>query len=226
MSILKKLFIYFISFVAVANLQANESETISFTNSTVVALPSAQEPVVSSNQCPSKGVCDASLTYPNASVIGGEIVVTATDGKSCDMAALAHQSSYKNAGLGVVTGVYKGNYFRIIDHNYSLDKSKEKLTISFEKEVSIDAIYFFPDDRRLYSLTHELDYFDGFTVSIDGSEFVPYTFGKDGGQPKKFVTPIVGKTFTFAFAKYMSIEDYYIGAITISTPCADSCPIF
>ncbi|WP_428738750.1 hypothetical protein [Sulfurimonas sp.] len=206
-------------FIASSFLYADPSicgtETIAFTESTIVSLSPVQSPIVSSNLCENRGTCATELIYN--SDIGGKIVVTATDGGSIDDDALAHQSKCKNAGLGVVSGHYCGTEFKAVDTFYALNKRNEKLTITFETEVSLDAIYFFPDERVTdYLLSHLLEPWDGFSVSIDGGEFVTYSFGKEHGQPMKFVTPLTGKSFTFSYPDYMGIEDYYIGAVTIS----------
>lgn len=129
-----------------------------------------------------------------------------------------HQSKLVNAGLGVVTG-YKSSLtgnFVITDSEYSLSHPKETLTLSFAKTVSLSQLAFFPNDRSTFGLTHELDSFDGFTLSVDGGKFVEYNFGTKGGQPVTFSTPLVGNTFTFGYASKMSPERYYLAGLNVA----------
>src|SRR5258707_1111759 len=85
----------------------------------------------------------AELAWPPSGVLN----VTAADGGKAN-SALVFQSKDVNAGLGVASGYDKGKHgFKITDGNYSLDSYSETLTLSFGTEVSLYALYFFPDDR-------------------------------------------------------------------------------
>jgi len=196
---------------------AAQAEVLSFTNSTIVpALSSAMTgQSASGNLCALSGVCSTALSFNT--VAGGKLTVTAADGADVDTLALVNQSRDSNAGLGVVTG-YAGHTgtFLIVDGDYSLSAPKETLTLSFAKAVNLSQLYFFPNDRSSYALTHELDSFDGFTLSVDGGAAVEYGFGSKGGQPVTLSTPLQGHTFTFGYARKMSPENYYLAGLSVS----------
>lgn len=201
------------------------AENLFFTNSNVVNLPvdRSNGTASSANACVKDGVCSESLSFNTASA--GVLTVTAADkGGSHHDSALVYQSKDKNAGLGVVSGYEKKGSFVIDDGNYSLDSKTETLTLSFGTSVSLAALYFFPDDRSTHAATHELDKFDGFTLSIDGGKAVEYSFGTLGGQGVSFATPLIGTTFTLGYAKSLSAEDYYLAgaAFTPTTPVPEA----
>lgn len=201
---------------------AAQASIVSFTNSTLSGAASvlgdSTPGLVGSNLCAAHGTCATALTY-NTAV--GKLTVTAEDGPDVDKLALVNHSSDRNAGLGVVTG-YTGLHgqFVIADGNHSLSARKETLTLSFDSLVSISQLFFFPDDRSTYALTHELDKWDGFTLSVDGGAFVEYSFGTAGGQPVSFTHALVGHTFTFGYAAHLSGEDYYLAGLNVSKVAA------
>lgn len=208
---------------------AAQASIVSFTNGTLAGagsvLNDSTPGYAGSNLCAGHGTCSTALTY-NTGV--GKLTVTAQDGPDFDKLALVNHSNFNNAGLGVVTGYQNHhNKFVIADGNYSLSSKKETLTLTFDSKVSLSQLFFFPDDRSKYALTHELDKFDGFTLSVDGGAFVEYSFGTNGGQPVTFNTPLVGNTFTFGYAKHKSGEDYYLAGLNVTkvtspVPEADS----
>ena len=172
------------------------AENLFFTNSNVVSLPVARADgtASSANACVKDGVCSSALSFDTATA--GVLTVTADDhdGARHD-SALVYQSKDVNAGLGVASGYTKNGAFVINDGNDALDSATETLTLHFASAVSVYALYFFPDDRSTYAATHELDRFDGFTLSIDGGKAVEYSFGSLGGQGVSFSTPLTGTTF-------------------------------
>lgn len=198
------------------SVSAVSAETVMFTSSNVVSLPSAkvQGVAATANACSSKGVCSSALTFNTQA--GGTLTATATDGHDVDLDALVFQSKDSSAGLGVVTGYKHHGSFVIADGNYSLDERKEKLNLSFASAVQLSAAYFFPDDRSSYALTHELDKWDGFTLSVDGGAFVEYSFGTHGAQPVTFGTPLIGKSFTFGYAHHKSPEDFFLAGLNVA----------
>lgn len=202
--------------LSLVGVTAAQASIVSFTNSTLSGASSVLDDstpgYTGSNLCVGHGTCSTALTY-NTGV--GKLTVTAQDGPDFDKLALVNHSSYNNAGLGVVTGLQKHGKFVITDGNYSLSSHKETLTLSFDNQVSLSQLFFFPDDRKTYDLTHELDKFDGFTLSVDGGKFVEYSFGTQGGQPVTFGSPLVGNTFTFGYAKHKSVEDYYLAGLKV-----------
>jgi len=203
--------------LGLAGATAAQASIVSFTNSTLSGASSVLDdssPVFTgTNLCAGHGTCDTVLTY-NTSV--GKLTVTAEDGRDVDKLALVNHSAFNNAGLGVVTGYQHHNKFVIADGNYSLSSKKETLTLTFDSQVSLSQLFFFPDDRSKYALTHELDKWDGFTLSVDGGAFVEYSFGTNGGQPVTFNTPLVGNSFTFGYAKHKSGEDYYLAGLNVT----------
>ncbi|HIV72437.1 MAG TPA: PEP-CTERM sorting domain-containing protein [Candidatus Aquabacterium excrementipullorum] len=196
------------------------AENLFFTNSNVVSLPVARADgtASSANACVKDGVCSSALSFDTATA--GVLTVTADDhdGARHD-SALVYQSKDVNAGLGVASGYTKNGAFVINDGNDALDSATETLTLHFASAVSVYALYFFPDDRSTYAATHELDRFDGFTLSIDGGKAVEYSFGSLGGQGVSFSTPLTGTTFTLGYAKSLSKEDYYLAGVAF-TPAA------
>lgn len=206
--------------LAVLSTSAAHAENLFFTNSNVVNLPvdRTNGTASSANACAKQGLCSDALSFNTASA--GVLTVTAADsGGSKNNSALVYQSSDRNAGLGVVSGYEKKGSFVINDGNYSLDSRTETLTLSFGTAVSLHALYFFPDDRSTYAATHELDKFDGFTLSIDGGKAVEYSFGTLGGQGVSFSTALTGTTFTLGYARSLSKEDYYLAGAAF-TPTA------
>jgi MYXO-CTERM domain-containing protein len=197
-----------------------QAEVVSFTNSSMLGLTAATGTAAGANLCSSKGVCSTAIQYQTGA--GGVLTVTAADSPDVDSLALVNQSNYSNAGLGVVTGYESSllHKFVIVDGDYSLSAPKETLTLSFSSQVSLSQLFFFPNDRSSYALNHELDAFDGFTLSVDGGAFKEYSFGTHGGHPVSFNTPLVGNTFTFGYAKHMSIENYYLAALQVSPTSA------
>lgn len=205
-----------IATASLLSVSAVSAETVMFTSSNVVSLPSAkvQGTSATGNACSNKGVCSSALTFNTQA--GGVLTATAADGPDIDTDALVFQSKDKSAGLGVVTGFQHHGHFQIVDGDYSLSARKETLSLSFASSVQLSAAYFFPDDRGTYALTHELDKWDGFTLSVDGGAFVEYSFGTHGGQPVTFNTPLIGKTFTFGYAHHKSPEDYFLAGLTVT----------
>jgi len=203
--------------LALAGTTAAQAAIVSFTNSTLSGaasvLTDSTPGYTGANLCAGHGTCSTKLTY-NTSV--GKLTVTAEDGADFDKLALVNHSNYNNAGLGVVTGFQKHGKFVIADGNYSLSSHKETLTLAFDNQVSLSQLFFFPDDRKTYDLTHELDKWDGFTLSVDGGKFSEYSFGTQGGQPVTFGSALVGKTFTFGYAKFKSPEDYYLAGLNVT----------
>ena len=202
--------------LALVGTTAAQAAIVSFTNSTLSGaasvLTDSTPGYAGANLCVGHGTCATALTY-NTAV--GKLTVTAEDGPNVDKLALVNHSNYNNAGLGVVTGFQKHGKFVIADGNYSLSNHKETLTLSFDNQVSISQLFFFPDDRKVHHLTKELDKWDGFTLSVDGGKFVEYSFGTQGGQPVTFGTPLVGNTFTFGYAKHKSPEDFYLAGMNV-----------
>lgn len=171
------------------------------------------------NACASKGWCSSALTFNT--VAGGKLTVTAGDGGAGDPGALAVQLDRVNAGLGVAAGSTKSNgSFQISDLNYALDDRKETLTLSFENAVQLNSLFFFPDNIPLFISSNQLDKIDGFTLSVDGGAAVEYSFGTQNGFPVTFSTPLVGHTFTLGYANKLSVENYYLGGMTISAVAA------
>lgn len=214
--------------LGLSGVSVAQAAIVSFTQSTLSGASSVLDGAVpsyaGSNLCASHGTCSTALTYQTDA---GKLTVTAQDGADVDQLALVNHSKHNNAGLGVVTGYEKHGKFVIADGNLSLSSHKETLTLSFDSQVFLSQLFFFPDDRSAYDLTHELDKFDGFTLSIDGGKFVEYSFGVMGGQPVTFGTPLIGSTFTFGYARHMSGEDYYlaglnVGKVTPAVPEASS----
>ena len=214
--------------LGLAGVSAAQAAIVSFTQSTLSGVPSLLDGSTPSyagnNLCVGHGTCSPALIYQTGV---GKLTVTAQDGADVDQLALVNHSKHLNAGLGVVTGYEKHGKFVIADGNHSLSAHKETLTLSFDSQVALSQLFFFPDDRSAYDLTHELDKFDGFTLSIDGGKFVEYSFGSMGGQPVNFGTPLIGSTFTFGYARPMSGEDYYlaglnVGKVTPAVPEASS----
>lgn len=205
--------------LGLAGVNAAQAAIVAFTNGTLSGassvLSSATPSFAGSNLCQGHGACATALRYDTAV---GQLTVTAQDGADVDRLALVNQSHWQNAGLGVVTGYQnpKGK-FVIADSDYSLDSKKETLTLSFGNQVSLSQLFFFPNDRGNHALTHELDAFDGFTLSVDGGAFVEYSFGSQGGQPVSFATPLVGSTFTFGYALNKSPEAYFLAGMSVST---------
>lgn len=203
--------------LGLVGVTAAQASIVSFTNSTLAGASSVLDDstpgYAGSNLCAGHGTCATKLTY-NTGV--GKLTVTAEDGPDIDKLALVNHSSYNNAGLGVVTGFQKHGKFVIADGNYSLSSKKETLTLSFDNQVSLSQLFFFPDDRKVHHLTKELDKFDGFTLSVDGGAFVEYSFGTQGGQPVTFGSSLIGNTFTFGYAKHKSIEDYYLAGLNVT----------
>ena len=203
--------------LGLVGVTAAQASIVSFTNSTLAGASSVLDDstpgYAGSNLCAGHGTCSTALTY-NTGV--GNLTVTAQDGPDVDKLALVNHSSYNNAGLGVVTGYQKHGKFVISDGNYSLSSKKETLTLSFDNQVSLSQLFFFPDDRKVHDLTKELDKWDGFTLSVDGGAFVEYSFGTQGGQPVTFGSALVGNTFTFGYAKHKSGEDYYLAGLNVT----------
>jgi hypothetical protein len=214
-----------------AHAQVDAGEFLPLTTSTVVNVPGSPNGAPQNGfydnfgYCGTKGLCAQTISFPTTS--GGTLTVSATDGPWIDNEALVFQSNQHNAGLGVVTGYYKKNgVFKVFDSSYSLSSKKERLTFTFEKEISLDRVVMFPNDRLTYSVLNELDTFDAFTVSVDGGPFVEYpftqsnqvTFCKPESKAKRaplICNPLVGKTFTFGYAAKKSVENYYIGGLVI-----------
>ena len=205
--------------LGLAGATAAQASIVSFTNSTLAGAASVLKDTApsyaGSNLCASHGTCATALTY-NTAV--GKLTVTAQDSLIGDKLALVNDSNLKNAGLGVVSG-YQSSIFKkfmVTDTNYSLSGPLETLTLSFANKVSLSQLFFFPDDRSTYALTHELGKLDGFTLSVDGGKFVEYSFGSNGGQPVSFNTPLVGNTFTLGYAKFKSPENYYLAGMNVT----------
>lgn len=222
-----------LALMGAASTQAHAqlTESLPFTTSTVVNVPGspngAPQNGVYDNfgYCGTKGLCAQTISFNTVS--GGKLTITASDGPYVDNEALVYQSHEHNAGLGVVTGYFmKNGVFKVFDSTFTLSAKKEKLTFSFENEISLERVVMFPNDRHTYAILNELDTFDGFTVSVDGGPFVEYTFTQSNqvrfckpisavkGAPT-VCAPLVGKTFTFGFADKKSPERYYIGGMEI-----------
>lgn len=198
---------------------AAAAEYVMFTGSSVVSLPGGTQAgtPTSTDGC-LVGDCYAGLKY-NTSV-GGLLTVTAKDIGLIDSPAYVYQST-SSAGLGVVTGAKVFGHFTPTDVNMALSGPTEKLVLTFSKPVQLNAAFFFPDDRSSHALTHELDSFDKFTLSVNGGSTVDYSFGTAGGQPVTFATPLIGTTFTFGYSsKFIGLsgEDYFLAGLNISAP--------
>ena len=204
--------------LGLVGVTAAQASIVSFTNSTLAGASSVLDDstpgYAGSNLCAGHGTCATKLTY-NTGV--GKLTVTAEDGPDIDKLALVNHSSYNNAGLGVVAGYvgHKGS-FVIADGNHSLDEAKEVLTLRFANQVSLSQLFFFPDDRSTLALNKELDAKDGFTLSVDGGAFQEYSFGSLGGHPVSFQAPLVGKTFSFGYARHKSPEDFYLAGMSVT----------
>lgn len=193
----------------------SKAETIMFTNSNLVNLPSGMTTgtgSLSSCMDPRTGVtgtCAPSLKFETVS--GGTLTVKAGDGPDKDTLAYVFQGG-GSTGLGVVEGYKKDKYFKITDTNYSLDTYKESLTLSFSSKIKLENVYFFADDR--FNTLKELDSWDGFTLSVDGGAFKEFSSGKNAGLPTYL--GLEGSSFTFSYANKLSGEDYFIGGVSIS----------
>jgi hypothetical protein len=205
------------AFLTLACIGAH-AESLSFTSSSVVPLPGTPQAGVvgGADICAGPDVCAPTLTFNTTA--GGLLTVTAQD-DFIDTLAYVTQPAFESSGLGVLTGYKLLGTFVPVDLNGSVSAHDEKLILSFASPVAISAAYFFPDDRSHYSLTHELDSIDAFTVSVDGKSAQSYSFGHSGGQPTLFATPLTGNTFTFGYHKpgVGSPEDYYLAALTVSS---------
>lgn len=191
------------------------AETLMFTSSNLVSLPSAQVVGAGGSACVNPfgnvaGTCGAALTFGTSA---GALTVTAADGPDVDTAALVFQGN-SSAGLGVVEGYYKSGAFKITDGNYSLDTGKETLTLTFASSVKLTQAYFFADDRT--NTLRELDSIDGFTVSVNGGAFQEFGFGTNSGLPVTLGGGLVGTSFTFGYAKLKSVEDYYLAGVSFT----------
>lgn len=218
-----------LALTAVTGVHAQSVVSLSFTTSPWVDFLAAPQNGVLSRPgfCGTKGQCAQTVSFNTES--GGKLTITASDAY-VDNEALVYVSNERNAGLGVVTGSYlKNGSFKVADSYASLTVSskREKLIFSFENEVSIERMVMFPNDRGSSGSSNiltELDWFDGFTVSVDGGPFVEYTFPQGSlvrfckptssakGAPT-VCAPLVGKTFAFSYANKTSPERYYIGGM-------------
>lgn len=203
------------SFAAVAALSSfgvsvASAESLMFTNSNLTTLPSSMVVGAGGSSCEDPrtdvvGVCGASLKFNTSA---GLLTVTAGDGSSSDPGAYVFQGA-GSTGLGVVEGYqYKGE-FKVSDGNYSLDVSRETLTLSFASQVNLSTLYFFADDRT--NTIAELDHFDGFSVSVDGGAWSDFKFGSNHGLPVSL--SLTGSNFTFGYAKTNSGEDYFLAGV-------------
>jgi len=231
---------------ASASAQAQTTpESIAFTTSDLVTIPGALvAPVYTTlGKCDhhayhaSKlgGECAAGATYTTATV--GDLTVSATDGPDFDSLAYVYQSTTRtSAGLGVATGYVKKKTgeFDVVDGTMALAR-KEQITLSFAEPIVLQSAVMFPNDRKSYSIVHELDYFDGFSVSVDGGPFVEYSFDERNKvnfckpvekayhsffhpftPPSPICAPLTGSKFVFGYAQKLSPERYYIGGITFT----------
>ena len=188
------------------------ADNLIFTSSDVVTLPGGRTTgAAAQNLCAFDGVCTSRLSFNTVS--GGKLTVTAGNGSS---PAYVFHGNELNTGLGVASGTVKNGVFSIDDRNFALDDSKETLTLNFSSAVAISALYFFPDDRAKFALTHELDNLDGFTISIDGGAAQEFSFGLKGGQPVSFNAPLVGSSFTLGYARHKSPEDYFLAGLSFT----------
>ena len=195
-----------LSFVLASSASA---DTLMFTTSNLTSLPSSMVVGAGGASCEDPrtdvvGVCGASLKF---NTTAGELTVTAGDGES-------HPGAYVfqgggTTGLGVVEGYTKNGAFKVDDSNYSLDTSKETLTLSFASAVNLSQLYFFADDRT--NTLKELDKIDGFTVSVDGGSKQEFSFGTNFGLPVSLA--LTGTTFTFGYAHKLSGEDYFLAGV-------------
>lgn len=192
------------------------ADTLMFTTSNLTSLPSSMVVGAGGSSCEDPrtdvvGVCGASLKF---NTDAGELTVTGADGKSHPGAFVFQGGS--STGLGVVEGYTKNGAFKIDDHNFSLDNSKETLTLSFASAVNLSQVYFFADDRT--NTLKELDKIDGFTVTVDGGARQEFSFGTNSGLPVSLA--LTGSTFTFGYANKLSSEDYFLAGVgfTAVTP--------
>lgn len=195
--------------LSAAMASSASADTLMFTTSNLTSLPSSMVVGAGGSSCEDPrtdvvGVCGAALKFNTAA---GELTVTAGDGLS-HPGAFVYQGA-GTTGLGVVEGYdYKGA-FKVTDGNYSLDVSRETLTLSFASAVNLSDVYFFADDRT--NTLKELDKIDGFTVSVDGGAKQEFSFGTNFGLPVSLA--LTGTTFTFGYANKLSSEDYFLAGV-------------
>jgi hypothetical protein len=219
------------------------SESIAFTTSDLVSVPGTKvAPVYTGLGACDKhahhasklgGDCAVKATYTTATA--GSLTVSATDGPDYDALAYMYQSTTRtSAGLGAATGYVKTKTgeFVVVDDTMALAR-KEQLTLSFAEPVKLESAVMFPNDRSSHAITHELDYFDGFSVSVDGGPFVEYSFDERNKvnfckpvekayhafihpltPPSPICAPLTGSKFVFGYAQKLSPERYYIGGVT------------
>lgn len=190
---------------------ATPAQTLFFTQSTLASLPGAMVWGTGGSSCQDPrtdvvGLCGAALNFNTAA---GPLRVTGGDGGHADTLAHVFQGA-SSTGLGVVEGEVKGSSFKVTDHNYSLDTSKETLTLSFASSINLSQLYFFSDDRT--NTLKELDKFDGFSISVNGGSWQDFTFGNNAGLPVSL--NLTGSTFTLGYARKNSVEDYFLAGMS------------
>lgn len=194
---------------------AAATEYLSFTTSDVITMPSAKVSGTASGKDGCLiGTCPEKLTFNTAT--GGQLKVTALDNLPLDHMAYVYQGSGKNTGLGVLTGT---SLFGAADLNASVSAPAEALVLTFSKAVTLQSLWFFPDDRHKGSLTGpngELDAFDEFTISVDGGPAQRALFGQQNGQPRILgANGLTGTSFTIGFA-LNSPESFYLAGLGIA----------
>jgi len=191
------------------------TENLVFTTSTTVTLPSAKVVGTASGKDGCLiGDCPERLVFNTTT--GGTLTVSARDNLPLDSMAYVQQSTLKNAGLGVVSGT---SLLGAADLNPSVSAPAEELVLTFSQAVTLQSLWFFPDDRFKGALTGpngELDVTDEFVLSVDGKPQQRVLFGLQNGQPR--VLPnggYTGTTFAIGFSKY-SPESFYLAGIGIA----------
>jgi len=194
-----------------SSVSATPVQNLFFTQSNLASLPGAMVLGTGGSSCEDPrtdvvGVCGAALNFNTAA---GSLRVTAGDGPDVDALAHVYQGA-SSTGLGVVEGYVKSGSFKVTDGNYSLDTSKETLTLSFASSVNLSKLYFFSDDRT--NTLKELDKFDGFSISVNGGGWQDFTFGNNSGLPVSL--NLTGSTFTLGYARKNSVEDYFLAGMS------------
>lgn len=201
--------------MALATPAVAATEYLSFTTSDVITLPSSKVAGTAGGKDGCLiGSCPERLTFNTTT--GGKLTVTAEDNLLLDKMAYVQQSSLKNSGLGVLTGTWLTG---AADVNPSVSAPAENLVLTFSKAVTLNSLWFFPDDRFKGSLTGpngELDSFDEFTISVDGGPTQRALFGLQNGQPRILgASGLQGTTFRIGFSQ-ASPESFYLAAIGIA----------
>lgn len=191
------------------------TEYLTFTTSSAITLPSSKVTGTAGGEDGCLiGSCPEKLSFNTTT--GGKLTVTAEDNLLLDKMAYVQQLSKPSSGLGVLTGT---SLLGASDLNPSVSAPSENLVLTFSKAVTLNSLWFFPDDRHKGSLTGpngELDAFDEFTISVDGGPTQRALFGLDNGQPRVLgASGLQGTTFRIGFSQ-SSPESFYLAAIGIA----------